>query len=175
MPVLKLSMISILLLISISASAQWCVPVCQAPAMIGPPGCVTVGPCPPGPPPMCYVPMPPPACRRVVCPPACEQDCVSCVAAPTDCGNPLTKLVRGAVNTLTGWVELPRHVCCELGNRDEHLGEQLAVGLTRGGGQALERTLVGAWETISFPVPSYEPLIYPEYVATQCQVPPPCR
>jgi putative exosortase-associated protein (TIGR04073 family) len=82
------------------------------------------------------------------------------------------KLLRGVANMLTGWAELPKQV--------HHLWvhEGWVSGLTRGTidglGMLIARTLAGAYETVSFPLPvppSYRPLLEPPYV-WQAEAPP---
>ena len=82
------------------------------------------------------------------------------------------KLLRGVANILTGWAELPKQV--------HHLWvhEGWVRGVTRGPidglGMLFARTLAGAYETVSFPLPvppSYRPLLEPPYV-WQAEAPP---
>jgi len=75
------------------------------------------------------------------------------------------KLKRGVVNVVTGWVELfnqPRKVA-----DTEGWGAGLTKGFALGVGWTVARTVVGAWDTVTFlfPVPSdYAPILDPEYV-----------
>ena len=86
---------------------------------------------------------------------------------------PLQKLVRGAANTVTGVLEIP----FEISRTTEQEGSLagMTVGVARGAVLALKRTVLGAWEVVSFLVPnyphleragraSYGPIIQPEYV-----------
>ena len=75
------------------------------------------------------------------------------------------KLVRGVVNLGTGWLEVPKqihHVAREKG---------LLLGLTRGAidglGMFATRTVAGAYEILTFPLPippRYQPMLRPDYV-----------
>jgi putative exosortase-associated protein (TIGR04073 family) len=76
-----------------------------------------------------------------------------------------TKLLRGVANMLTGWAEFPKQL------RDVWTREGWAAGLTRGPidglGMLFARTMAGAYETLTFPLPvppRYQPLVEPAYV-----------
>ena len=79
--------------------------------------------------------------------------------------NAFSKLGRGAANTLTGWLEVPKNIYLVSSEKNPLLG--LTWGLTKGLGLGVVRTTVGVFEVVTFPFPitgSYQPLIYPEYV-----------
>ncbi len=79
--------------------------------------------------------------------------------------DPMNKLGRGAANTLTGWVEIPKTVY-STGSETSFLNGW-TVGLVHGFGKALVRTGAGLVEIVTFPFPvpqNYEPVIQPEYV-----------
>ena len=75
------------------------------------------------------------------------------------------KGMRGAVNIVTGWVEIPKRV------RETILQSGAAAGFTwgvlRGFGYGFIRTAAGFYELFTFPFPAppnYEPVIQPPYV-----------
>ncbi len=74
------------------------------------------------------------------------------------------KLRRGLANSATGWVELPYRVFADtvFGNRSPFEG--LFIGLAVGTAKSLQRTAVGVFETATFLLPSYDPILDPEYV-----------
>jgi putative exosortase-associated protein (TIGR04073 family) len=76
------------------------------------------------------------------------------------------KLKRGVVNTLTGWLEIPKKIIET--SREETLFKGLTVGLAKGIGRGVARTAVGLCETTTFmaPIPKkdYEPIMIPEHV-----------
>lgn len=74
------------------------------------------------------------------------------------------KLGRGIANMATGVVEVPKNISREWRKSDPGTG--VIVGGVKGVGWAATRFAVGAYETVTFPVPApgnYEPLLYPEY------------
>jgi putative exosortase-associated protein (TIGR04073 family) len=74
------------------------------------------------------------------------------------------KLGRGLANLFTGVVEIPKNISREWRRTDPATG--IIVGGVKGIGWAATRTAVGAFETVTFPVPAppnYEPLMMPEY------------
>ena len=84
---------------------------------------------------------------------------------PIDWRRALGKLVRGVVNTVTGWVEIPKRV--DQTSLTSGPGAGFTFGLLRGFGHGLVRTAAGVYEIVTFPVPAppnYEPVIQPEYV-----------
>lgn len=77
----------------------------------------------------------------------------------------VTKLLRGVVNLVTGWVELPKKI--HQTTQDAGAGAGATYGLLRGVGHTFLRTLAGAYEVITFPFPAptgYRPVIQPPYV-----------
>ncbi|MGH7230565.1 MAG: exosortase system-associated protein, TIGR04073 family [Nitrospiraceae bacterium] len=76
-----------------------------------------------------------------------------------------TKLTRGVVNLTTGWMEVPKQIY--------HVGQEegWVIGVVRGPfdglGMLAARTLAGAYEILSFPLPipsRYQPMLLPDYV-----------
>ena len=97
---------------------------------------------------------------------------VSACAAPVsaesmESGKAFTKLTRGAVNVLTGWVEIPKRIL------ETSQASGAAAGFTwgtlRGIGYGFIRTAAGFYEVFTFPFPAppgYAPVMNPEYVFT---------
>jgi putative exosortase-associated protein (TIGR04073 family) len=80
-------------------------------------------------------------------------------------GGAMQKLGRGAVNVLSGWVEIPKRISET--SRDQGTAAGLTWGLLRGLGYGFIRTAAGVYEVVSFPFPAppdYAPIIQPEYV-----------
>ena len=86
---------------------------------------------------------------------------------------PLQKLVRGVTNTATGMLEVPFEIARTTENDGSIAG--VTVGVARGTVLALKRTVLGAWEMVSFLFPnyphleragraSYGPILEPEFV-----------
>ena len=76
-----------------------------------------------------------------------------------------TKLLRGATNVVTGWVEIPKRVYET--SQEQGAAAGLTWGLLRGFGRGFVRTAAGFYELVTFPFPAppnYEPVIQPEYV-----------
>jgi putative exosortase-associated protein (TIGR04073 family) len=74
------------------------------------------------------------------------------------------KLGRGLTNLFTGVVEIPKNISREWRKSDPATG--VIVGGVKGVGWAATRVAVGAFETVTFPVPvpaNYEPLMQPEH------------
>ncbi len=72
------------------------------------------------------------------------------------------KLTRGFANTFEGVLEVPRNI----GNTTETQGllTGLTVGVGKGLGYGVLRTLVGLYEVVTFPIPvpkGYAPIIQP--------------
>jgi putative exosortase-associated protein (TIGR04073 family) len=75
----------------------------------------------------------------------------------------LDKLGRGLANVATGWMDVPK----EIGKRsedDSNLLGALLVAPVKGLLKAVGRTIVGAYEVVTFPLPTYKPLVEPEFV-----------
>ncbi|MDD5439352.1 MAG: exosortase system-associated protein, TIGR04073 family [Candidatus Omnitrophica bacterium] len=80
----------------------------------------------------------------------------------------LKKLTRGAINVLTGWVELPKTM--NEVSVDQNLLTGLTVGFGKGLGMLVMRTAAGLYEVATFPFPfpeDYAPVIEPESVFTK--------
>ncbi|HEX9780951.1 MAG TPA: exosortase system-associated protein, TIGR04073 family [bacterium] len=76
-----------------------------------------------------------------------------------------SKLGRGAINLVTGWVEIPMHITRT--SRGSGVLTGWTWGLLKGVGYGFVRTVAGAYEIITFPFPAppdYQPVIQPEYV-----------
>lgn len=75
---------------------------------------------------------------------------------------PINKLSRGAINTTTGWTELPLQMANQ---SSENLYQGMTYGFMDGLSMGLKRTLYGAWDFVTFPVPPYDkPVMDPETV-----------
>ncbi len=77
----------------------------------------------------------------------------------------MTKLFRGMVNAATGWMEIPKQMIQT--TEEKNLGTGLSWGLVKGVGWAVGRSVIGAYEIITFPFPvpeEYQPVLQPEYV-----------
>lgn len=96
-------------------------------------------------------------------------------AESMDAEKALLKGTRGAVNTVTGWVEIPKRIH-ETSLSDGALAG-FTWGLLRGIGYGFIRTAAGLYELVTFPFPAppgYAPVIQPEYIfADQSTAPPP--
>jgi putative exosortase-associated protein (TIGR04073 family) len=75
------------------------------------------------------------------------------------------KLGRGLSNTTFGWVELPGGI---QGIGERHgVGAAATWGVLHGAGRAIQRTAIGIFEVLTFPLGTptdFEPLIEPEFV-----------
>lgn len=83
----------------------------------------------------------------------------------SDISKMFTKMGRGIVNVLTGWIEIPKNVAREWRETDPFTG--LILGTIKGIGWGFGRTISGVYEIITFPFPiprNYEPLMMPEYI-----------
>ncbi len=70
------------------------------------------------------------------------------------------KFTRGALNTTTGWTELPRQVVTQT-SEDPYQG--MTYGLMDGLTLGTKRTLFGAWDWVTSPFPPYDtPKMQPE-------------
>jgi putative exosortase-associated protein (TIGR04073 family) len=81
--------------------------------------------------------------------------------------NPPVKLGRGIINTLTGFLELPLKVITI--SKKEGYPVGLTVGVAKGIGWGLYRTVVGLYEIVTFPIPApagYEPITDPDTLLT---------
>ena len=89
-------------------------------------------------------------------------------AEPMEAGKAVTKLTRGAVNIVTGWVEIPKRI--HETSQTSGAAAGWTWGLLRGFGYGFIRTAAGFYEFFTFPFPAppgYEPVIRPEYVFTE--------
>lgn len=81
-------------------------------------------------------------------------------------GNPLRKLSRGLANSLGGLLEIPLTMS-EVGEEEGPLAA-MTWGVFVGTGAAINRTVVGLAELLTFPFPlpevGYGPLIEPEFL-----------
>lgn len=92
---------------------------------------------------------------------------VPAAAEPMEAGKAFTKLTRGFVNIITGWVEVPKRI--QETTQASGAAAGFTWGLLRGIGHGFIRTAAGAYEFFTFPFPAppgYEPVIQPEYVFT---------
>ena len=86
-------------------------------------------------------------------------------AEPMEAGKAFTKLTRGFVNIITGWVEIPKRI--QETSQQSGAAAGFTWGLLRGFGHGFIRTAAGFYEFFTFPFPAppgYEPVIQPEYV-----------
>lgn len=95
--------------------------------------------------------------------------CVLCAAVPAEGAiepGPLNKLSRGFTNLLTGWLEIPAQIMQTTERSGSLAGATLGLG--RGVVLGLGRTLAGALEMVTFPIPNpvtrYGPVVEPEFV-----------
>lgn len=85
---------------------------------------------------------------------------------PADAAYLFTKLGRGAVNTTTGWLELPASIGRE--KREGTAVLWLVTGTAEGLIKGMTRTLVGIWDLLTFPIPPYDSaLLDPETLITE--------
>lgn len=79
------------------------------------------------------------------------------------------KFRRGVINTLTGWIEIPKKIIET--SKEENLFKGLTIGLAKGVGNGVARTAVGLCETTTFiaPIPksNYKSIIEPEHLFTK--------
>lgn len=96
---------------------------------------------------------------------------MSLPAPPAYAWGPLRKLVRGSVNIATGWVEAPARVLWTTEVEGSIAG--VSVGAVRGVALGIRRTLVGAYEIVTFLLPNYpmqgggdpyRPIVEPTFV-----------
>jgi putative exosortase-associated protein (TIGR04073 family) len=81
----------------------------------------------------------------------------------------LTKLTRGVSNLAMGWVEIPKQMMSVKKEHGDGAGDVAGFfwGTAKGFAHFLGRTAVGAYETVTFFVPSFDPVIEPEYVFSE--------
>lgn len=83
----------------------------------------------------------------------------------SDVSKMCTKLGRGIVNVLTGWVEIPKNIAKEWRESDPFTG--FVLGTLKGIAWGVGRTFAGVYEVVSFPFPiprDYKPIMQPEYI-----------
>ena len=76
-----------------------------------------------------------------------------------------TKFVRGVANLTTGWVEIPKQIYV-VGTNEGWVAGALR-GPFDGLGMFAARTIAGAYEILTFPIPvppHYQPLLQPDFV-----------
>ncbi len=81
------------------------------------------------------------------------------------------KLLRGAVNFGTGWMELPKQIY--LVSQAEGWMTGALRGPIDGLGMFVTRTVAGAYEVLTFPIPvppQYRPMFQPSFVWEQDEV-----
>ena len=88
-------------------------------------------------------------------------------AEQMEAGKAFSKLTRGFINIVTGWVEIPKRI--QETSQTDGAAAGFTWGLLRGLGHGFIRTAAGFYEFFTFPFPAppgYEPVIQPEYVFT---------
>lgn len=65
--------------------------------------------------------------------------------------DPIHKMGRGLGNVLTCWIEIPKNL--HLGMQEENPILGVGWGFIKGAGLTLTRLAVGAFESVTFPVP----------------------
>lgn len=81
-----------------------------------------------------------------------------------------TKLSRGIVNLVTGWLEIPKQISAVW--QESGAGPGMTMGFIKGLGFAVGRTAVGAYEIVTFSAPlpdGYRPIIQPKFVFSDWQ------
>jgi len=76
-----------------------------------------------------------------------------------------TKFARGVANLTTGWVEFPKQIYL-VGHKEGWVSGAIR-GPIEGLGMFIARTVVGAYDILTFPLPippQYRPMLTPEYV-----------
>ncbi len=87
------------------------------------------------------------------------------VSSPSYAQGSMNKLGRGVVNTLTGWLEIPKGIVDE--SKASNVFTGLTVGTIKGLGLGLVRTGAGIYEALTFPFPipeGYAPIVKPDFV-----------
>ena len=82
----------------------------------------------------------------------------------------LTKLFRGIVNAATGWIEIPKQMIVT--GQESGPAKGWTWGFAKGIGWAVARSVVGAYEIVTFPVPvpeGYRHIMDPEYVLSDME------
>ena len=83
--------------------------------------------------------------------------------------NALSKLGRGLSNISLGWIEVPRQMIKVKQERGDGAGDVSGIfwGPLKGFTFFIGRTILGAYEVATFLVPSYKPLVKPEYIFSE--------
>jgi len=85
---------------------------------------------------------------------------IGILAVPAGADEPGDKFTRGAINTTTGWVELPYQVVTQ-SKEDPYRG--MTYGFMDGLSNGLKRTLYGVWDGLTFLIPPHDqPKMQPE-------------
>lgn len=71
------------------------------------------------------------------------------------------KFTRGLANTVTGWVEIPKNMVNV--SKEQNIAVGLTWGLIKGCLHTVGRTVVGAFDLVTFFIPT-DQFVYPEYV-----------
>ena len=75
---------------------------------------------------------------------------------------PINKLGNGLNNLLTGWMDVPRQIKAVTEDNDAIAG--MTYGVVKGLGLTIARTIVGVFDTITFPFAPYDqPAMEPIY------------
>ncbi|MFQ5992899.1 MAG: exosortase system-associated protein, TIGR04073 family [Nitrospiraceae bacterium] len=94
----------------------------------------------------------------------CSTNCVQ--AQESSLGSKIGwKLGRGVANLTTGWVELPKQIYTTW--KAEGWVTGILQGTVDGVGMLFGRTVAGAYEIVTFPIPippEYQPMLQPDYV-----------
>ena len=80
------------------------------------------------------------------------------------------KLFRGISNAATGWMEIFKQTSITW--QESGPGVGMSWGLARGIGYAVARSVAGAYEIVTFPLPipdGYRPIMQPEFVLSDIQ------
>ena len=92
---------------------------------------------------------------------------------------PFDKLGRGVINLLGGWLEIPSQMEAGYRRHPENAGAGMVGGLGVGVFTGVRRTIVGAFETVTFflPIPrNYAPILPPlDYFKADQGLQPPQR
>lgn len=75
------------------------------------------------------------------------------------------KAARGVANLTTGWLEFPKQIYVT--TKEDGIARGILVGPLKGIGMTIVRTLTGAIDTVTFPIPYpgfYDPIFDPQYV-----------
>jgi len=81
--------------------------------------------------------------------------------------NPLSKFARGLVNVSLGWVEIPRQMIMVREAEGHEISGEIAGafwGPFKGFAYTVGRMIVGTYEIGTFIIPTYKPIIKPEYI-----------